>query len=210
MPEAARKKNEGKVEKRRESSNKTGRFKGSEKEVAARTLNKQGGQPGETGAAGGEVKATESQDLNLFIENYDQLNVNQVAKKLKSLSPDQLEMVKCYEQEHKNRKTLLEQMDRAPSMVEKVDEPPDRNLPENYDQLNVEQAAEKLGSLSSDQVRQVKSHEQEHKTRKTLLDQMDAEPSTDAGKDVPPSESTSYWNWILMGAGALVVLWLVF
>jgi uncharacterized protein (DUF433 family) len=256
MPEAARKKSKQRTEEPNARLNKSGHHKKQDKKTVARIVNKQSDQLEETQAAEEELKTSESQDRGLPIENYDQLNVDQTAKQLNSLSPDQVQLVKRYEQEHKNRKTLLEQMDRVlsreekagaspkpdslspdqvqeaksyeqehkdrknlpeqmdrvPSRVEKVGEPPpDQSMPiENYDQLNVDQVAKKLGSLSPDQMQQVKSYEQEHKNRRALLEQMEGELSKESGKEMPQSVLTINWNWILMGAGALVILWLMF
>lgn len=44
--------------------------------------------------------------------DYDELNVEQVSKKLDSLSTDELKKVREYEKQNKNRDTLIEQIDR--------------------------------------------------------------------------------------------------
>lgn len=46
------------------------------------------------------------------IENYDDLTVDEVSKKLDGLSTEDLERVQEYEKQNKNRETLLEQIDR--------------------------------------------------------------------------------------------------
>jgi hypothetical protein len=46
------------------------------------------------------------------IQDYDNLNVGEIAEQLDNLSGDELEHVRTYEQQNKNRDTLLEQIDR--------------------------------------------------------------------------------------------------
>jgi hypothetical protein len=46
------------------------------------------------------------------IEDYDNMNVEEVKDELNNLSEGDLKKVKSYEQDHKNRKTLLEQLHR--------------------------------------------------------------------------------------------------
>ena len=50
-------------------------------------------------------------ELAFPIENYDKLNVEDVKKALEGLEAKALELVKTYEAEHKNRKTVLEAID---------------------------------------------------------------------------------------------------
>jgi len=46
------------------------------------------------------------------IQDYDNLNVGEIVEQLDSLSGDELQRVHTYEQQNKNRDTLLEQIDR--------------------------------------------------------------------------------------------------
>ena len=46
------------------------------------------------------------------IENYDQMNVDEVSERLDGLSVEELQLVRDYEELHEGRKTLLEEMDR--------------------------------------------------------------------------------------------------
>jgi hypothetical protein len=46
------------------------------------------------------------------IEDYDELTVDAVTGRLEGLNPEELEAVRAYEEEHKNRKTLLGELDR--------------------------------------------------------------------------------------------------
>lgn len=57
---------------------------------------------------------------------------------------------------------------------EKEGKNPDRNLPiDNYRHLRVDQIAGKLDDLSKSQVRKVRDYEKSHKSRKTLMAQLD-------------------------------------
>lgn len=44
--------------------------------------------------------------------DYDEMNVGDITKKLDKLSTDELRKVRNYEKQHKNRETLVEQIDR--------------------------------------------------------------------------------------------------
>ncbi len=110
MPRGASKKREREYEELKDEFRESGRYKGREEEVAARIVNKQRSQFGETKGAKNEDKKGKSPDRNLPMEGYDHLTVDQVLKKLKSLSPQQIKRVKSYEQKHKKRKTLLEKL----------------------------------------------------------------------------------------------------
>ncbi len=49
----------------------------------------------------------------LPIDNYAGLTVDEVIRRLEGLAPDHLRILKTFEAEHKNRKTLLDAVDRA-------------------------------------------------------------------------------------------------
>lgn len=112
MPRGASKKREKEYEELKQDFKKSGRYKGREEEVAARIVNKQRSQQGETKAAKKEDKEGHSPDRNLPIANYDGLSVDQVAKKISSLSRQEIQRVKSYEKKHKNRKTLMEKLEK--------------------------------------------------------------------------------------------------
>jgi hypothetical protein len=93
---------------------------------------------------------------------------------------------------------------------EKKGEPPERNLPvADYDNLTVDQVSQKLDSLSREELERVKSYEQEHKKRRTLIEQLNVELSKEPREITSEFGVTANWNWILVGAGALIVLWLI-
>jgi hypothetical protein len=58
-----------------------------------------------------EAKKARTNARDLPLNDYDELSVEEVGKKLKSLSRDDIEAVRSYEKDHKNRKTLLERIE---------------------------------------------------------------------------------------------------
>lgn len=61
------------------------------------------------------IRQTELQSAVLSAlktDDYDELNVGDISKKLDGLSDDELKKVREYEKRHKNRETLVEQIDR--------------------------------------------------------------------------------------------------
>jgi hypothetical protein len=71
-----------------------------------------------TGAVGATAGATvegaeQAAEAVVFpIEDYDEMNVEEVSKRLEDLSVEELQLVRDYEELNKKRETLLEQMDR--------------------------------------------------------------------------------------------------
>ena len=63
-------------------------------------------------------KATRQAELEVAVfgalktANYDELTVDEISKRLEGLSADELEKVREYEKQNKNRETLIEQIDR--------------------------------------------------------------------------------------------------
>ena len=49
---------------------------------------------------------------SLPIENYDELSAREVSERLEGLSEQEIRIIRSYEQRHKNRETLLKQLDR--------------------------------------------------------------------------------------------------
>jgi hypothetical protein len=58
-----------------------------------------------------EAKKARKDAQDLPLNDYDELSVGEVEKKLHGLSKDDIEAVRSYEKNHKNRKTLLEKID---------------------------------------------------------------------------------------------------
>ena len=71
-----------------------------------------------TGAVGATAGATvegaeRAAEAAVFpIEGYDDMNVDEISKRLEGLSVEELQLVRDYEERNKRRETLLEQMDR--------------------------------------------------------------------------------------------------
>ncbi len=71
-----------------------------------------------TGAVGATAGATvegaeQAAEAVVFpIEGYDEMNVDEISKRLDDLSVEELQLVRDYEELNKRRETLLEQMDR--------------------------------------------------------------------------------------------------
>jgi hypothetical protein len=59
-------------------------------------------------------EGTEGREENsLPIEDYDQLSVEEVSRRMEGLSSGEIETLKDYEEQHKKRQTLLERLDRV-------------------------------------------------------------------------------------------------
>jgi hypothetical protein len=63
------------------------------------------------GATAGAMR-TAGQTASFPIAGYDEMNVDEVSKRLNDLSAEQIRLVRDYEERNKRRQTLLEQMDR--------------------------------------------------------------------------------------------------
>jgi hypothetical protein len=112
MPRGASPKREREYKELKHKFEKSGRYKGREEEVASRIVNKQRAQYGETKGDKAQERKGKSPDRNLPIDDYRQLTADEVNRKLSGCSHKQLEKIKDYEKEHKDRKTVLRQIDR--------------------------------------------------------------------------------------------------
>jgi hypothetical protein len=67
-----------------------------------------------TGAVGATVEGAEraAEAAAFPIEGYDEMNVEEISKRLNDLSVEELQLVRDYEELNKKRETLLEQLDR--------------------------------------------------------------------------------------------------
>ncbi|RYX86503.1 hypothetical protein EON83_02195 [bacterium] len=88
------------------------RYKGREEEVAARIVNKQRAELGETQAAREEDRKGESPDRDLPIKNYDGLTVEEVTSRISKLQRNDVRKIRDYEKSHRERKSLMEEIDR--------------------------------------------------------------------------------------------------
>lgn len=112
MPRGASVKREREYEKLTRDFRREGRYRGREEEVAARIVNKQRAEFGETLQAKAARRDQNTSGQHLPLENYEQLTIPRILAKLASLSRDQIKQIKRYETRHKNRTTLLTQLDR--------------------------------------------------------------------------------------------------
>jgi hypothetical protein len=110
MPRGASPKREKEYKELKSKFKKNHRYAGREEEVAARIVNKQRKQYGETKGEKAKDQAGKSPDRNLPIKNYQHMTVSEVRSKLPKLDSKQKNRIKAYEKQHKNRKTLLAAM----------------------------------------------------------------------------------------------------
>jgi hypothetical protein len=59
-----------------------------------------------------EAKKARKESRSLPLKNYDNLNAEEVETKIKGLSQKEIRELRDYEKDHKNRKTLMESLDR--------------------------------------------------------------------------------------------------
>jgi len=66
------------------------------------------------GAVGAAAEGTQraAEAVAFPIEGYDEMNVEEISKRLNDLSVEELQLVRDYEELNKRRETLLERMDR--------------------------------------------------------------------------------------------------
>lgn len=111
MPAGASRKREGEFKKLEHRFKQEGRYKGREEEVAARIVNKQRSQYGETREEKTKDKQGRSPDRGLPIKDYQRLTIPQVRSHLDSLAKRDLEKIRAYEAGHRNRKGLMSLLD---------------------------------------------------------------------------------------------------
>src|SRR5919202_576863 len=128
---------------------------------AAQQATRSAEQVAQEGAVAAQRVATE-----VSIEDYDSLNVTEIVEQLDNLSVDELQQVRAYEQQNKDRDTLLEQIDRKMMLATGV---PIRD----YDNLNVGEIVEQLDNLSAEELQAARAYEQQNKDRETLLEQIE-------------------------------------
>lgn len=113
MPAGASPKREREFQKLERKFRQSHRYPGREEEVAARIVNKQRSQYGETKAERKKDKEGAWPDKNLPLKDYQHLTIPQIASQLDTLSAADVRKIRAYEVKHKNRKGLLVKLDRA-------------------------------------------------------------------------------------------------
>ena len=81
-------------------------------ETTAGLLGTATGAVGTTAGATAEGAEQAAEAVVFPIEGYDEMNVDEISKRLEDLSVEELQLVRDYEELNEKRKTLLEQMDR--------------------------------------------------------------------------------------------------
>lgn len=113
MPTGASNKREREYKELRTQFQQSGRYKGREDEVAARIVNKQRAQYGETKQAKKAERQHASPDQGLPIAHYEHLTIPEVRRRLDGLSASDIRKLQRYESKHKNRKGLLTLYERS-------------------------------------------------------------------------------------------------
>lgn len=107
MPRGASPKREREYEELVQGFKKERRYPGREKEVAARIVNKQRREFGETKEEKEKDRRGQSPDRNLPIRDYQHLTIPQIKSRINNLSAAEKRKIGAYEQKHKNRKGVL-------------------------------------------------------------------------------------------------------
>lgn len=108
MPRGASPKREHEYEELKERFARSGRYGDRGPEVAARIVNKQRSQYGETSDEKQKDREGRSPDRGLPVRNYQHLTVAQIKHRLGGLSRRDRQRIRKYEEHHKHRKSLLE------------------------------------------------------------------------------------------------------
>lgn len=111
MPAGASQKREGEFKQLEHRFKQEGRYRGREEEVAARIVNKQRAQYGETRTEKQKDKEGKSPDRGLPIKDFQRLTIPEIRKHLDALSSKDIEKIRAYESTHRNRKGLLAALD---------------------------------------------------------------------------------------------------
>lgn len=112
MPAGATPKREAEFKELEHRFKQEGRYRGREEEVAARIVNKQRSQYGETRAERQKDKQGKSPDRDLPIKDFQHLTIAQIAPQLDRLSDGDIRKIRAYEARHKNRKGLMQKLDK--------------------------------------------------------------------------------------------------
>lgn len=112
MPARASPKREREYKELESRFKKEHRYQGREAEVASRIVNKQRAKFGETKDAQQQEQRGRAPDRGLPLEDYRHMTIAQVENHLPQLSLAQIRKIRSYEAAHKNRKSLLQKLDR--------------------------------------------------------------------------------------------------
>jgi hypothetical protein len=107
MPRGASPKREREYEELKRKFQRSGRYGKRAAQVAARIVNKQRAQYGETKGEKREDKEGKNPDRILPLDHYRHLTVAHLKSRLQGLSKGDLRKIKNYEEQHKNRKGAI-------------------------------------------------------------------------------------------------------
>lgn len=107
MPRGASPKREREYEELKHKFRRSGRYGNRAAEVAARIVNKQRAQYGETKGEKREDKQGTNPDQKLPLDHYRHLTIAQLKPRLQALSKADLKRIKRYEERHKARKGAI-------------------------------------------------------------------------------------------------------
>jgi hypothetical protein len=111
MPQGANPKREREYQELESKFKQEGRYQGREEEVAARIVNKQRAESGETQGERQQARQGHAPDRDLPLGGYDQLTVDEISSRLGRLSTAEIRQVRRYESAHKKRRGVLEAID---------------------------------------------------------------------------------------------------
>jgi hypothetical protein len=111
MPRGASPKREREYNELKNKFRKSGRYGNRAAQVAARIVNKQRAEYGETKGEKKQEKQGRSPDRNLPLDHYRHLTIAQLKPRLQSLSKGDLRKVRNYEEKHKNRRGAMAAID---------------------------------------------------------------------------------------------------
>jgi hypothetical protein len=115
-----------------------------------------------TGSASGRIAPPTAEQLP--IEEYEELTAQQIVARVTRLTQDELERIRAYERENRNRATILQAIE--PRMGE---------LPiQGYDGMTAAEVVRRLGDLSKAELRLVRDYEARTKSRSTILERIDS------------------------------------
>ncbi len=112
MPAGASPKREREYQSLEQRFKKERRYAGREEEVAARIVNKQRKQYGETRDEKRKDAQGRSPDRKLPIRDYQGMTIAEVGSRLEGMKASDIRKLRDYEATHKNRKGMLQRFDR--------------------------------------------------------------------------------------------------
>jgi hypothetical protein len=114
------------------------------------------------GSASGRIAPPTAEQLP--IEEYEELTAQQIVARVTRLTQDELDRVRAYERENRNRATILQAIE--PRMGE---------LPiQGYDGMTAAEVVRRLGDLSKAELRLVRDYEARTKSRSTIPERIDS------------------------------------